>query len=128
MHLGSWVIHFILSHFIIRLLTIFLDATHRQRVAASPFSRKHNYGQRFLLNLRRAAARFTLIDVDLAMTNEFHALDGDCSTLVPSGPGYEVHAVLGSQPGQPEATVIGSAYLTLSFGYYFRNLVRRVRV
>ena len=66
------------------------------------------------------------------MTNEFHTLDGDCSTLVPSGSGYEgisldnqVCTVLGSQPGQ--ATVSGSAYLGLSFGYYFRNLWR-VRV
>ena len=66
------------------------------------------------------------------MTNEFHTLDGDCSTLVPSGPGYEdislvnqVCTVLGSEPGQ--ATVSGSAYLALSFGYYFRNLWR-VRV
>jgi ABC-type multidrug transport system permease subunit len=66
------------------------------------------------------------------MTNEFHTLDGECSTLVPSGPGYEgisvvnqVCTVLGSQPGQ--ATVSGSAYLGLSFGYYFRNLWR-VRV
>ena len=66
------------------------------------------------------------------MTNEFHTLDGDCSTLVPSGPGYEgvsvinqVCTVLGSQPGQ--ATVSGSAYLGLSFGYYFKNLWR-VRV
>jgi ATP-binding cassette subfamily G (WHITE) protein 2 (SNQ2) len=63
------------------------------------------------------------------MTNEFHTLDGDCSTLVPSGPGYEgisvanqVCTVLGSQSGQ--ATVSGSAYLGLSFGYYFRNLWR----
>lgn len=66
------------------------------------------------------------------MADEFHTLDGDCSTLVPSGPGYEgislvnkVCMVLGSQAGQ--ATVSGSAYLGLSFGYYFRNLWR-VRV
>jgi ATP-binding cassette, subfamily G (WHITE), member 2, SNQ2 len=63
------------------------------------------------------------------MTNEFHTLDGVCSTLVPSGPGYEgislnnqVCTVLGSEPGQ--ATVSGSAYLALSFSYYFDNLWR----
>lgn len=66
------------------------------------------------------------------MTNEFHTLNGVCSTLVPSGPGYEgislanqVCTVLGSEPGQ--ATVSGSAYLALSFGYFFQNLWR-VRV
>ena len=66
------------------------------------------------------------------MTNEFHTLDGECSTLVPSGSGYEgislanqVCTVLGSQPGQ--STVSGSAYLGLSFGYFFGNLWR-VRV
>ena len=66
------------------------------------------------------------------MTNEFHTLDGDCSTLVPSGSGYEgisainqVCTVLGSHPGK--VTVSGSAYLALSFDYYFRNLWR-VRV
>ena len=66
------------------------------------------------------------------MTNEFHTLNGDCSTFAPSGPGYEgismvnqVCTVLGSQPGQ--ATVSGNAYLGLAFGYYFRNLWR-VRV
>ncbi|KAF8965800.1 ABC-2 type transporter-domain-containing protein [Flammula alnicola] len=63
------------------------------------------------------------------MTNEFHTLDGSCSSLVPSGPGYEgislanqVCTVLGSQPGQ--ATVEGSLYLALSFGYYQKNLWR----
>ena len=66
------------------------------------------------------------------MGNEFHTLDADCSTLVPSGPGYEnisvinqVCTVLGSQPGQ--AAVSGSAYLGLSYDYYFQNLWR-VRV
>ena len=66
------------------------------------------------------------------MTNEFHTLDGDCSKFVPSGPGYEgisvvnqVCAVLGSQRAQ--ATVSGSAYVDMSFGYQFRNLWR-VRV
>lgn len=63
------------------------------------------------------------------MTNEFHTLDGLCSTLVPSGPGYEgvslsnqVCTVVGSQAGQD--TVSGSAYLRLSFGYTISHLWR----
>ncbi|KAF9484262.1 pleiotropic drug resistance ABC transporter [Pholiota conissans] len=63
------------------------------------------------------------------MANEFHTLDGTCSSLVPSGPGYEgvslanqVCTVIGSQPGQD--TVNGSAYIGISFGYYFGDLWR----
>ncbi|KAF8816092.1 hypothetical protein BYT27DRAFT_7248614 [Phlegmacium glaucopus] len=63
------------------------------------------------------------------MTNEFHTLNGVCSTLVPSGPGYEdislanqVCTVVGSQPGQ--ATVSGNSYLALSFDYHYSNLWR----
>ena len=66
------------------------------------------------------------------MTNEFHTLNGVCSTLVPSGPGYEgislanqVCTVLGSVSGQE--TVSGNSYLALSFSYFYRNLWR-VRV
>lgn len=61
------------------------------------------------------------------MTNEFHTLNGLCSSLVPSGLGYEgvslgnqVCTVVGSQPGQDR--VSGSAYLLLSFGYTIRHL------
>lgn len=63
------------------------------------------------------------------MTNEFYTLDGTCSTLVPSGAGYEgvslqnqVCTVVGSEPGL--ARVSGSNYLALSFGYYHKNLWR----
>ncbi|KAF9484261.1 pleiotropic drug resistance ABC transporter [Pholiota conissans] len=63
------------------------------------------------------------------MSNEFHDLEGTCSNLVPSGPGYEnvslanqVCAVVGAEAGQ--ATVSGSAYIGLSFGYYFSDLWR----
>lgn len=63
------------------------------------------------------------------MVNEFHTLDGVCSTLVPSGPGYEtvslanqVCTVLGSQQGQDR--VNGNAYVNLSFEYSFSHLWR----
>ena len=63
------------------------------------------------------------------MTNEFHTLDGLCSTLVPSGLGYEgvslsnqVCTVPGSQPGQN--IVSGSLYVRLSFGYSISHLWR----
>ncbi|KAH9474468.1 Brefeldin A resistance protein [Psilocybe cubensis] len=63
------------------------------------------------------------------IVNEFHTLDGICSTLVPSGPGYEgislnnqVCTVVGSQPG--EERVDGARYLDLSFGYSYRHLWR----
>ncbi|KDR66421.1 hypothetical protein GALMADRAFT_80772 [Galerina marginata CBS 339.88] len=63
------------------------------------------------------------------MVNEFHTLNGVCSTLVPSGPGYEgvslnnqVCTVVGSEPGQ--ATVSGSTYVALSFGYLYKHLWR----
>jgi len=63
------------------------------------------------------------------MTNEFHTLNGLCSSLVPSGVGYEgvslsnqVCTVVGSQSGQD--TVDGSAYLRLSFGYSISHLWR----
>ena len=63
------------------------------------------------------------------MTNEFHTLDGLCSTLVPSGPGYEgislrnqVCTIVGSQPGQD--TVSGSTYVRLSFDYSIGHLWR----
>ena len=61
------------------------------------------------------------------MVNEFHTLDGICSTLVPSGPGYEgislanqVCTVVGSLPGQDE--VNGNSFVNLSFEYHYSNL------
>ena len=63
------------------------------------------------------------------MTNEFHTLDGACSTLVPSGPGYEnvslanqVCTIVGSLPGQ--AVVDGGRFLELSYGYSNQYLWR----
>ena len=63
------------------------------------------------------------------MANEFHTLDGPCSSLVPSGPGYEGVAasnqactVVGSQPGQTR--VNGLTYIGLSFEYYYYHLWR----
>ncbi|KAF8153344.1 pleiotropic drug resistance ABC transporter [Crassisporium funariophilum] len=63
------------------------------------------------------------------MTNEFHTLNGACSSLVPSGSGYEgvslnnqVCTVVGSEPGQ--ANVNGNTYLALSFSYQHSHLWR----
>ena len=61
------------------------------------------------------------------MVNEFHTINGTCTTLVPSGPGYEnatlanqVCTTIGSQPGM--ATVPGDAYTYLSYGYSYSHL------
>ena len=61
------------------------------------------------------------------MVNEFHTLNGMCTTLVPSGPGYEnttlanqVCTTVGSQPGM--ATVPGDAFTHVSFSYSYSNL------
>ncbi|KIK80835.1 hypothetical protein PAXRUDRAFT_157584 [Paxillus rubicundulus Ve08.2h10] len=61
------------------------------------------------------------------LLNEFHTLNGTCTTLVPQGPGYEnitlanqVCTAIGSQPGL--ATVDGNAYLFLSYGYEYADL------
>jgi ATP-binding cassette subfamily G (WHITE) protein 2 (SNQ2) len=63
------------------------------------------------------------------LTNEFHTLNGTCSSLVPQGAGYEhigienqVCTVLGSQQGQ--ATVDGNAFVQLSYGFFYSNLWR----
>ncbi|KAF8905939.1 pleiotropic drug resistance ABC transporter [Gymnopilus junonius] len=63
------------------------------------------------------------------MVNEFHTLDGMCSSLVPSGPGYQgitlnnqVCTVVGSQPGQER--VNGLNYIGLSYQYYYKHLWR----
>ncbi|KAF8557467.1 pleiotropic drug resistance ABC transporter [Imleria badia] len=63
------------------------------------------------------------------MLNEFHTINGTCTTLVPSGPGYEnatlanqVCATIGSQPGM--ATLPGDAFLYSSLGYSYSNLWR----
>ncbi|PFH48337.1 hypothetical protein AMATHDRAFT_65762 [Amanita thiersii Skay4041] len=63
------------------------------------------------------------------MVNEFHTLNGICSTLVPSGPGYEgvslanqVCTTVGSVPGQDR--VNGNRFLELSFQYKYSYLWR----
>jgi len=63
------------------------------------------------------------------LTNEFHTLNGVCSTLVPSGIGYEnitlanqVCTTLGSQPEQP--FVDGDTFVELSYGYSYSHLWR----
>ncbi|PPQ68464.1 hypothetical protein CVT24_005561 [Panaeolus cyanescens] len=70
-----------------------------------------------------------LYGFDGLMTNEFHTLNGICSSLVPSGPGYEgislanqVCTVVGSVAG--EARVNGGQYLILSYEYYYKHLWR----
>ncbi|KAG1763106.1 ABC-2 type transporter-domain-containing protein [Suillus occidentalis] len=63
------------------------------------------------------------------LMNEFHSLNGTCSMLVPSGPGYEnislanqVCATVGAQPGQN--FVDGNLFAELSYEYYYSNLWR----
>jgi len=57
------------------------------------------------------------------MTNEFHTLEGQCSNLVPQGPGYEnitlanqVCATVGALPGQP--FVDGNRFTELSYDFH----------
>ncbi|RXW18211.1 hypothetical protein EST38_g7644 [Candolleomyces aberdarensis] len=66
---------------------------------------------------------------DALMTNEFSTLNGICSNLVPSGPGYEgislanqVCPIVGALPGQDR--VNGNRYVELSFEYYHKNMWR----
>jgi ATP-binding cassette subfamily G (WHITE) protein 2 (SNQ2) len=63
------------------------------------------------------------------MMNEFHTLNGTCSTLVPQGPGYEnvslanqVCTTVGAQPGM--STVDGNAFTYLSYDYKYSDLWR----
>lgn len=67
------------------------------------------------------------------MVNEFHTIQGTCTTLVPQGPGYEnvssanqVCTTVGSQPGQ--STVDGNTFLSYSFGYEYSHLWRNVGI
>ncbi|CEL55831.1 hypothetical protein RSOLAG1IB_01843 [Rhizoctonia solani AG-1 IB] len=61
------------------------------------------------------------------IVNEFHGLKGECSSLVPSGPGYEgislqnqVCTTVGSVPGQ--TFVDGDAFAAASYDYHYKNL------
>jgi ATP-binding cassette subfamily G (WHITE) protein 2 (SNQ2) len=63
------------------------------------------------------------------ISSEFHNLLGECSTLVPAGPGYanissanQACTVVGSVPGS--STVLGDSYIELSFGFSHGNLWR----
>ena len=63
------------------------------------------------------------------LTNEFHTLQGTCSTLVPSGAGYEgitiqnqACPVVGAVPGQ--TFVNGNRYVNLSYGYSYSHVWR----
>lgn len=67
------------------------------------------------------------------MVNEFHASEGRCAALVPSGPTYtgvsivnQVCAVTGARPGNP--TVSGDDYLKASFQYDHSHLWRDVAI
>ncbi|KAJ7928748.1 hypothetical protein B0H13DRAFT_2181709 [Mycena leptocephala] len=60
------------------------------------------------------------------ISNEFHTLNGSCSSLVPQGPGYEnvslvnqVCATLGSISGQD--FVDGNNFIAVSYGYFYKN-------
>ena len=59
--------------------------------------------------------------------NEFHTINGVCSALVPSGPGYEnvsidnqVCSTVGALPGQDY--VNGNVFAALSYDFYYSNL------
>ncbi|KAG5644210.1 hypothetical protein DXG03_008873 [Asterophora parasitica] len=61
------------------------------------------------------------------MANEFHTLNGQCSSLVPSGPGYEgvsldnqVCATVGAIQGQD--FVNGNRFIKLSYGYSYSHV------
>lgn len=63
------------------------------------------------------------------LVNEFHTLKATCSSLIPSGDGYEdvspsqqVCSTPGSAAGQ--TIVDGNTYAMLSFGYSYSNLWR----
>ncbi|CCM02003.1 uncharacterized protein FIBRA_04077 [Fibroporia radiculosa] len=67
------------------------------------------------------------------IVNQFHTINAQCASLIPSGPGYEnvsitnqVCTTVGSEPGQ--ATVNGLRYVELSFGYSYSHLWRNFGV
>ena len=79
--------------------------------------------------LPRSPSRYYEIQAAAAYGSEFHTLDGQCSSLIPQGPGYEgisianqVCTTVGSEPGQ--ATVDGNRYVQLSFNYSYSHLWR----
>ncbi|KAI0074337.1 hypothetical protein K474DRAFT_1648129 [Panus rudis PR-1116 ss-1] len=63
------------------------------------------------------------------VVNEFHGLQAECATLIPSGPAYDnvplenrACTTVGSQPGS--MLVDGIRYVELSFGYAYSHLWR----
>ncbi|KAG1857398.1 ABC-2 type transporter-domain-containing protein [Suillus subalutaceus] len=67
------------------------------------------------------------------IVNEFHTLDGVCSTLIPQGPGYEnvslanqVCITVGSQPGK--LLVDGNIYVGLTYDFWYSQLWRNFGV
>lgn len=63
------------------------------------------------------------------MANEFRTLRGECTNLVPNGPGYEnvslvnqVCTTIGALPGQ--LIVDGNRFLDLSFDFSYSNVWR----
>jgi ATP-binding cassette, subfamily G (WHITE), member 2, SNQ2 len=63
------------------------------------------------------------------IVNEFHTLQGTCSSLIPQGPGYEnvtldnqVCSAVGSIQGQE--FVNGERFVELSYSYFYSNLWR----
>lgn len=63
------------------------------------------------------------------LANEFHTLDGTCSTLIPSGAGYQgisiqnqACPVVGAVPGQ--SYVNGNRYINLSYEYSYSHVWR----
>ncbi|GLB42433.1 putative ABC transporter superfamily, ABCG family. PDR (TC 3.A.1.205) subfamily protein [Lyophyllum shimeji] len=63
------------------------------------------------------------------LVNEFHTLDGICSSLIPRGPGYEgvrlenqVCTTVGSLPGR--GRVDGNRFVELSYGFSYAYLWR----
>jgi len=63
------------------------------------------------------------------IANEFHTINAECATLVPSGPGYEnvqienqVCTTVGSVQGQ--ALVNGNSFISISYGYTYSHVWR----
>ncbi|KAI0265441.1 ABC-2 type transporter-domain-containing protein [Gloeopeniophorella convolvens] len=67
------------------------------------------------------------------VANEFRTLNGTCSNIIPSGPGYEnvslanqVCGTVGSVPGQ--STVDGNRFIQLSYEYSYSHVWRNLGI
>jgi ABC-type multidrug transport system ATPase subunit len=70
---------------------------------------------------------------EILMANEFHNALAPCSTLVPSGPGYQnvslVHQVCAVTGALPEQGFVnGDAYIAASFDYHYSHVWRNVGI